>query len=186
MNWRIACMLIALVGILVPFMPYAQSKELPVPKSLDSAIRKLAPSAKVVAAKDVDTTSCQPVGDSPGMVRADFNGDGRQDYAVLLKTRVSKEVTVSQSNSLREARFSFVLFLDNGRGGYQPIVVRRYEDFVPTIVVINLEPAGIIQHRETHKEVRVPNPAVMLSFCEKSATIYYLVNGKVRSIPISD
>ena len=186
MNSRIACVLVALVGILIPCVPHAQSKEAPVPENLAGAISKVTPGSTIVNAKEVDATACQPVGDSPGLVHADFNGDGRQDYAVLLKTSVSKKETVWQGKSLREARFSFVLFLDDGTGGYRARVVRRYADFVPTAVVIDPQPAGKVRHRETHKHIRVPNPAVMLSFCEKSATTYYLVGDKIRSIPIAD
>jgi len=186
MKPRIAHVLISLVGILMPLALFAQSKEASVPENLAGAIYKVAPGSAIVSAKEVDATACQPVGDSPGLVRADFNGDGRQDYAVLLKTRVSKEETVWQGKSLREARFLFVWFLDDGSGGYKPRIIRRYTDFVPTAVVIDLQPAGKIRHRETHKDIQVPNPAVMLSFCEKSATTYYLLDDKFRSIPIAD
>ncbi len=186
MKPRIACVLVSLVGILTASALVAQPKEASLPENLARAISKITPGSSIVDAKDVDATACQPVGDTPGLAHADFNGDGRQDYAVLLKTSVSKKETVWQGKSLREARFSFVLFLDDGTGGYRARVIRRYADFVPTAVVIDIQPAGKVRHRETHKHIRVPNPAVMLSFCEKSATTYYLVGDKIRSIPIAD
>lgn len=186
MNTRTISLLLVLAGVAVPSAHSAQSRNATLPENLEIAISKVAPRSTVVSAKEVDATACQPVGDSPGLVRADFNGDGREDYAVLLKTRVSIEETVWQGKSLREARFLFVWFLNDGAGGFRPRVIRRYDDFVPTAVVIDLQPAGKIRHRETHKDVQVRNPAVMLSFCEKSATTYYLVDDKFRSIPIAD
>jgi hypothetical protein len=186
MNSHMRCIFVAFVGVLTSSVLYAQAEKSSMPKSLVVAISKVAPNSIIVDAKEVDATACQPVGDSPGLVRADFNGDGRVDYAALLKIKVSKEETVWQGKSLREARFSFVLFLDDGSGGYKPRSIRRYTDFVPTAVVIDLQPAGKIRHRETRQYIRVPNPAVMLSFCEKSATTYYMVNDKIRSIPIAD
>lgn len=186
MKPRIANLLMCLVGIVIPVVIFAQSMVEPIPESLAGAIRKLYPSATIVSAKEVDATSCQPVGNSPGLIRADFNGDGQQDYAVLLKIRVNKKETIWEGKSLREARFAFVIFLDDGAGGFRPRVIRRYDDFVPTAVVIDLQPAGKIRHRETHKDVQVPMPAVVLSFCEKSATAYYLVDDKFRLIPIAD
>lgn len=186
MNARIACVLVVLVGVLIPSVLFAQSKDAPVPESLAGAINKASPDATIVDAKEVDATSCRPVGDSPGLVRADFNGDGRQDYAVLLKTKVSNEETIWQGKTLREAWFALMLFLDDGHGGFRARILHRYADFVPTAVVINLQPAGTVRNRETHQTVRVPHAAVTLTFCEKSATTYYLAGNKIQSIPIAD
>lgn len=186
LNRRLAFALAGLIGLPMSAFTGAQPKQSTLPEGLTAAIKKVAPGAVIVGAQEVDVTACQPVGDSPGLLRADFNGDGRDDYAALLKTGETGKETTWEGRKLREARFSFVLFLDNGSGGYQPRVVHRYTDFIPTAVVLDLQPAGNVRHRETHKNVRIPNPGVMLSFCEKSATTYFLVGDKIRSIPISD
>jgi hypothetical protein len=119
-------------------------------------------------------------------VKGDFNGDGRDDYAALLKTKETGKETTWEGRKLREARFAFVLFLDDGNGGYTPRVVRRYVDFVPTSVVLDLQPAGRVRNRETRQNVGLSNPGVTLSFCEKSATTYFISDGKIRSISVAD
>ena len=178
--------LTASIALLTPAYLGAQQKELAIPDTLSAAIQKAASGAALVTAHEVDATACAPVGQAPGLVRADFNGDGRDDYAALLKTKETGKETIWEGKKLREARFSFVLFLDDGNGGYKPRVVRRYTDFVPTAVVLDLQPAGNVRHRETHKTVKLANPGVMLSFCEKSATTYFIAAGKIRSIPVAD
>jgi hypothetical protein len=156
------------------------------PASLAAAIKKIAPAAVIVDAQDVDATACQPVGESPGILRADFNGDRRDDYAALLKTGETGKEKNWDGKTLREAHFSFVLFIDDGSGGFRPRTIRRYTDFIPTAVVLDLQPAGNVRHRETRKSIYISNPGVTLSFCEKSAKTYYLVNDKIRSVPIAD
>jgi hypothetical protein len=157
-----------------------------IPDSLSAAIQHLAPGAELVGPREVDATSCAPVGRSPGLVRADFNGDMHDDYALLLKTKDTGKVTIWEGKELREAEFSFALFLADRVGGYRAKVVLRYTNYLPAAVVLDLQPAGTVQDRETHQVVTLRNPGVTLSFCEKSATTYYLVGEEIRSIPISD
>lgn len=184
LNRRSVFAFITLIALINPVSLGAQQKPA-IPDALAAAMKKAAPGASVVAPRDVDETACAPVGQAPGFLHADFDGDGREDYAALLKKETGKEKTW-EGRTLREARFSFVLFIDDGSGGYKPRVIRRYVDFIPTAVVLDLQPAGNVRHRETRKNVKLPNPGVMLSFCEKSATTYYIVDGKIRSVPIAD
>jgi len=185
LNRRLLFAFLGSVVLLHTPLVSAQQKESVIPEALSAAMKKIAPGASLVTASDVDQTACAPVGQSPGLVRADFDGDGRDDYAALLKKETGKEKTW-EGRALREARFAFVLFMDDGGGAYKPRVVRRYADFVPTAVVLDLQPAGDVRHRETRKNVKLSNPGVMLSFCEKSATTYFIVDGKIRSVPIAD
>jgi hypothetical protein len=185
-NRHLAFALMALVGLSLTLPLSAQPKQSVLPNSLTAAIKTVASAAVIVEPQDVDAAACQPVGESPGLLRADFNGDGRDDYAVLLKMKETGKEKRWDGRTLREARFSFVLFLDDGSGGYRPRVIRQYTDFMPTAVVLDLQPAGNVRHRETRKNVHIPNAGVMLSFCEKSAKTYYLVDDKVRSVPIAD
>jgi hypothetical protein len=182
-------LLAAVAGLVVfflPTFPIAQQPNSAVPDSLLREIGKLTPGAVIVGAEEVDAIACHPLEKSPGLVRADLNGDGRDDYAVLLKTRETGKETLWEGKKLREARFAFALFIDDGKGSYKPRIVRRFTDFVPVAVVLDLQPAGSVRHRETRKNIHAPNAAVTLSFCEKSATTYYMDGGKLRSIPIAD
>lgn len=185
-NRHLTFLLVTLAGLLASPPVSAQSTQSAPPESLAAAIKKIAPAAVIVDAQDVDATACKPVGESPGIMRADFNGDRRDDYAVLLKTRETGKEKNWHGKTLREAHFSFVLFIDDGNGGYGQRTIRRYSDFIPTAVVLDLQPAGHVRHRETRKSVHIPHPGVTLSFCEKSAKTYYLIDDKIRSVPIAD
>ena len=178
--------IVALIGPVTISVACAEQEKSVNSGALNASIRKLAPGAAVVVTQEVDAISCNPVGDNPGLVRADFNGDGRPDYAALLKIRETGKKTIWEGKTLREASFSFVLFLDDGHGGYEPRVVRRYTDFIPTGVVLDLQPPGSVLNGETQKSITLSNPGVTLSFCEKSAVTYYVAGGKIHSIPIAD
>lgn len=184
-NRHLVFAFVTLIALLNPVLLKAQQKGPVIPEALVAAMKKVVPGASLVAPRDVDEAACAPIGQTPGFLHADFDGDGRKDYAALLKKETGKEKTW-EGRTLREARFSFVLFMDDGRGGYKPRVIRRYLDFIPTAVVLELQPAGNVRHRETRKNVNLPNPGVTLSFCEKSATTYYIIDSKIRSVPIAD
>src|SRR5690349_13410677 len=67
-----------------------------VSKPLLAAIEKISPNTTILQASEVDAKGCAPTPKSPTLVRADFNGDGLEDAAVLLKTSVSNEITIWQ------------------------------------------------------------------------------------------
>jgi hypothetical protein len=69
-------------------------------KPLLEAIRKIAPNATILQANEIDAKGCGLLPKSPALVRADFNGDGLEDAAVLLKIFVSKEITIWQGQEL--------------------------------------------------------------------------------------
>lgn len=181
--------LLALSGafcVMSPVPIRAEGPEPTLPESLMAAIRSVAPGAVWVSPQETDVTGCAPVGSSPSMVRADFNGDRRDDYALLLKTKDTDKLTIWEGKDLRQAHFALALFLADGVGGYKARVLRHYLDFRPTSVVLQLQPAGRVRHPFTHQAVTLKNPGVTLSFCEKSATTYYLAGGHILSIPIAD
>jgi hypothetical protein len=178
--------LITIIGVLSPAFAAESSSNLALPEALASAISNISTNSSVVGAEDVDPSACRPVGEKPGLVQADFNGDGRDDYAVLLKTKETDKKTTWQGTELREAEFAFAFLLDDASGGYKQMIVRRYSDFVPTGVVLDLQAPGDVHDRETHKDIQIFNPSVILSFCEKSATAYFVTGGEIHSIPIAD
>jgi hypothetical protein len=139
-----------------------------------------------VRQEDLNATSCAPLGESPGIVKADLNGDGKEDYGVLLRLNYTGKETIWQGAKLREAQFALVMFIDQGQGKFMARVVRRYTDTVPSSVVIEPQAAGNVRHRGSGKDVQLPQAGIVMAFCEKSATIYYLEGNRVRSIPVSD
>lgn len=160
--------------------------EAQVPQNLADAIQGFAKGASIVAAGEIDSDACQPLGDDPTLVRADFNGDGRDDYAALLKLGETGKKTEWQGKQLRQGRFALVLFIDNGKGGYLAKLAQRFTSYEPTATMVKFMPPGKVQNAETGKDVVLKNAGVALSFCEKSATVYYLTGHRVRSIPLFD
>jgi hypothetical protein len=169
-----------------PILVRAEGADPTLPESLKVAVRTVARAAVLVSPRQVDATACAPVGRSPGVVRADFDGDGRDDYALLLKTRDTGKVTIWEGKALRQAEFAFAFFLADGSGGFKARVVQRYLSYLPTSEVIQLQPAGRIRQMETNRTITLKHPGVTLVFCEKSATTYYLAAGKILSIPVAD
>jgi hypothetical protein len=135
---------------------------------------------------DVDLSSCPSAGNAPGIVANDFAGNGRRDYAVLVKTKVAKEETIWQDKKLREASLALVLFVDDGDGKYTRRILKRFDDFVPVGAMVKVQPPGAVVDRESNKRVAIPHAAVTLILCEKSAMTYYLEEGKVKSVPTAD
>ena len=156
-----------------------------VPPALQQAIRKLSPSASVLQPSEVDAEGCDPVPRTPGLVLADFNGDGLQDAAVLLKMRIKPEVKKFNDREYREVDMLFAIFLNDGQGGYLVRQVDKFPDIHPFIgAVIQVEKPGRV--KGMGGEVTLKNPGVVLGFCEKSAGLYYVQGTKVRDLPLSD
>jgi hypothetical protein len=183
---KVVINIIGITALAWSFVAHAQQMDIQIPEALAKSVTRLAPRGAIISNADVDSLACQPITSNPGLLRADFNGDGRDDFAALIKLQETGRVKEWEGRSLREARFSFVLFLDDGVGGYRTRVVRKYLDFIPSSVVIDIQTAGVIKHRETKRDILIPHTAVTLSFCEKSATAYYFVGKKIHSVPVAD
>jgi len=168
----------------------AAADELPVgaevPKSLLAAIKKVSPNATILQANQVDAKSCAPVPKTPGLVRADLNGDGLEDAAVLLKTFVSNEVTNWQGQELRKAEFLFVIFLNDGKGGYLVRPRDKFPGHIPAGAFIDLETSGKIRPLGATKDMTLSNPVIVLTYCEKSAAAYVVTGTRVKEVPLSD
>jgi len=154
---------------------------------LRAAIERVAPNAKLLQANEIDMRECEFVPKNPGLASADFNGDGLEDAAVLLKTRVSSEVTILRGVKYRKATLLFVIFLNDSKGGYLTVTQDQYGDSIPAWSFIDIIPTGkTIRNIKVGKDLVLKNPAVMLTFCGKSAAAYVVTGTRVREIPLSD
>jgi len=174
------------VGFIVLFWTGPTAAQVSTSDVLSKAIAKLAPRGGLVRAADIDQASCGPVSENAGLLQADFNGDGRQDYASLLKPGETGKETKWQGVLLRESAFSFVFFIDDGNGGLKTVTAHRYSNFIPSTVIIDLQQSGDILNRQAGRNVSLPNPGERFSFCEKSAQVYFFLGDRLRSFPISD
>jgi|SRR5690242_3528209 len=157
-----------------------------VSKPLLAAIHKVSPKASILQAVEVDAKGCAPTPKNPTLVRADLNGDGLEDAAVLLKTFVSSEITVWQGQELRRADFLFVIFLNDGKGGYVARPLDEFPGHIPVGAYIDLIAPGKIRPMGAKKDMSLSNPAILLVYCEKSAGAYIVTGTRVKAIPLSD
>jgi hypothetical protein len=146
------------------------------------SIRKASPTGAILQPSEMDVKGCFKSLPSPGLVRGDFNGDGREDVAVLLKTRVTDEVKTLEGQEFREADFMLVIFLNNGQGGYHIRIADKFSDYIPITGYISIRPPGQVRPFWAEKDIAIRNPAVALNFCERSETIYTVTGTRVRKI----
>lgn len=154
-------------------------------QSLQVAISKISPGATIPRADQVDDRECY-LTSSPGLVRADFNGDGREDVAALLITRIADKGKVWDGREFRKADFLLALFINDGKGGYRVREVDRITNRVPAAIVLSVAPAGKVRSLEKGNESVLQNPGLVIQFCGKSSTAYTLVGDKLKEIALSD
>jgi len=111
---------------------------------LHRGIEALVPGAHILSVQDVDGGGCDPLGQSPGLVRLDLNGDGAEDYAVLLKLRQAETTSSTETQRLRIA---FILFISDGKGNFSARTVRTVVDTYPVGLTLDMHPAGVVRNR---------------------------------------
>jgi hypothetical protein len=156
--------------------------------SVRAAIEKAFPGSTIVTTADVDSGECDPVPGSPGYVPADFDGDGRGDFAVLLKVGETGKVVPWQGKQLKETRYALVMFLDDGLGGFTVKRLHSFVQFWPVMAFIDRvtgKVSGLGDERRG-AEITLRDPGVSLVFCGKSAVVYYLKDHQVRTFAVGD
>ncbi|HUO64292.1 MAG TPA: hypothetical protein VMT97_11345 [Terriglobales bacterium] len=109
------------------------------------------------------------------VVRADFNGDGRADYAVLLRIGEPKVVA---GEPLKSAPVWAVVFLARRDGLYRPFILYKTEDvMIPSRQVIALQPAGRVRHgAHPERVLTLAQPGIASMLCEGTEKVYYWVS----------
>jgi len=155
-------------------------------KALFVAIQKLLPGAVILRPDQVDDRECN-VSNSPGLVRADFNGDGFEDAAALLVTDIADKGRVLEGREFRKANFLLALFMNDGKGGFRTRRVDKFSDEIPTATVLSLaKPGRIFSLENETNETVLKNPAFIIHFCGKSSAAYALVGNRLKEIVLSD
>jgi hypothetical protein len=156
------------------------------PSSVElAAIARAFPETTVVQLADVAPEDCGEVSNPPGYVEGDFNGDGRTDFAVLLKGRPTGKVEQWEGKQLHETPYVFAMFLNTGNGEFSVKKIERFMDFDRVSAYISLAAAGTVDSY-VNKSIRIPNPGIAMAWCGKSEVVYYLAQGKVKTFWTSD
>jgi len=166
--------LAALVALALVAGPAAGEEAAAVPAKLADAIRRLHPSARVLTADEVLGERCGPGQRREQLLRADFDGDGRQDYAALLRVG---EPAGKPEEALRTVPLWGVVFLANRDGRYRPFILFKDEDAMfPSRRVLWIEPPGRVRHgAHPERVLTLRHPAVGSMLCESTAKVFYWV-----------
>ncbi len=125
---------------------------------------------QIVNVKDLDEdarqffTESYP-GKEPGIVRADFNGDGKEDVAILTKTELLFFICKERCKEIKSASYG-------GFAGFQYIISIKKGELVEEFVGFNNEPPT--------PSVRLKNTAVHLIFYGKASIAFYW-NSKINN-----
>ena len=145
------------------------------PAGLREAITRLHPAAAVLGADEILVERCGAERRRDQVVRADFNGDGRADYAVLLRIG---EPTAIAGEALKSASVWAVVFLARRDGLYRPFILFKSEEvMIPSRQVIALQPSGLVHHgAHPERVLTLKQPGIASILCEGTEKVYYWVS----------
>jgi hypothetical protein len=182
MNTRPICkisyfMLAAYVALSFIAIPPAHPQKVSdvVDSDLRTAVQKEYPGAKIVGVNDVDAKSCYyPPGTvprtNPGWVKADFNGDGKADHAVLFMVGLPEKQPQGALVNVHLA-----VFLREKSGSYQKVILYNFEHYYPISGLIQKQPSGMIKESGVvgDKIVKLTSPGVLVVSCGQYAKLFY-------------
>lgn len=152
------------------------------PPELAVAIAAISPGGRIVGPHDMDGASCG-ASPSPGLVAADFNGDGREDFAVLLKK------SGAPKEPLGPPEFTglwFVVFLADHIGALRPAAIQSLAKSRLGKIRLEPHPAGIVTEKGTNKQVAHSSPGILRRVCGKSAVVFHWSGSAMRRIEIDE
>jgi hypothetical protein len=115
----------------------------------------------------------------PGLVCADFNGDGIEDYALLLQCRNSKT-----PNNIIE---KFVIVIGRANKDYDWRFINQWDDKLSLKnLYLSLVKPSTLKEVDHGKTIQLKNPGVELNLFEAAAKVFYLQNGEMKYIQVSD
>jgi hypothetical protein len=143
-------------------------------KELLDAIAREFPRSTIVQPSDIDPVNCGQLKAHPGLGEGDFNGDGRNDYAVLLKGRVKGEKEW-QGRVLQLMEVDFVIFLREASGQLRSIRIEHLENYHPFTVGIAIMKPGLVRESPVvgNSTVRLLHPGILMYLCGRSAAVFY-------------
>ena len=145
------------------------------PPAVQEAITRLHPAAAVLRADEVLVERCGTERRRDQVVRADFNGDGRADYALLLRIGEARAVA---GEALKSVSVWAVVFLARRDGLYRPFILFKSEEvMIPSRHVIALQPSGRVHHgAHPERVLTLKQPGLASILCEGPEKVFYWVS----------
>ncbi len=163
------------------------SKAFSLPSSIQKSINQLYPSTRLLEMKDMDLISCGTLTEQPGIVQADFDGNGIVDYAILLiSTKVKREYTDRNERILYLVDTFFVVFQGRREDQYEPILIETRETWLPSSVGLAMARPGRFKTWDSSKTLELKNPAIERYICEQQAAVFYWDTDKYSPFLISN
>jgi len=160
-------LVVAILGIGTAWSDGKSSRH--VPPALVSAIQKTYPDTKILDSDEVETEDCGEIKNAPGFLVADFNGDGIDDYAVVL--RKTKSRNNLQYGQVRD--YLVVTFFGKKDGTFQDLKLAEFEQAETTVWFITLINQKSLYDFERNEEVKLSNPALALIRCGGGSMRFY-------------
>lgn len=141
--------------------------------------------ARIIKKADIDTFCYSvdyPLVSNPGLVEADFNGDKKTDYAVLLQLgKPFDTVSILDGKQFKDekAKVTLVVFMAEGNKKFKTITLVKDDDieaYYPLNLYIEIQPSDTVRESEAlegGKKIYLDAPGILLVYCERSAVVIY-------------
>ncbi len=150
-----------------------------VPPAVKGAIARAHPGAGVLLRRNLSKLCVGVPREAGGVLRSDFDGDGNDDYAVLVNLGHSKEKGESGEVLYDVALLAFMADKD---GRYRMDELDRFEGF-SLAFWLREEPEGEIRDEERRETIAIANPSIYVDYCGGGA-VHYWQGGKFHAIEI--
>lgn len=149
-------------------------------------LKKLYPNTDVKIVTEVDEKECDIKSRQSGVITGDFNGDGKNDYAVLVQLKKIKKDSKGKDEDFEGVDINLLVLMQNSNGSFDKYILEKTEGYWTGMIFIALEATGIKHEFDTSKPVRLKNPGVALVYCGKSKVDFYWHGHGFKDIKIAD
>jgi hypothetical protein len=149
------------------------------PSTVKSAIAKVYPGGRLLSRRGLSKLCVAVPDEAGGVLRSDFDGDGNDDYAVLVNLGRSQEKGEPGETLYDIALVSFMTQKD---GGFAKHELDRFEGF-SLAFWLREEPEGEIRDEERRETVAIRTPGIYVDYCGGGA-VHYWLGGKFHAIEI--
>lgn len=152
---------------------------------LDRLVSTLKDSARVLDKREIHAV-CGSA-ELTNYIRADFDGNGAEDYAALVIASSKKEPIRWEERTLIELELWVVVFL-NTKDGYRHEVLEILPTFIPDndIGLRASTPGSVIKSQNVDSSLQLKFTGIDRVYCEKSETIFYWDGTRFRTLSVAD
>jgi len=156
----------------------AIAAELALPTVVTKQIARDYAGAKVLRRRELGSLCADAPAEAGGVLRTDFDGDGNEDYAVLLNLGRSREKG-EPGETLYDV--ALVAFMAEKGGAFRKIELDRFEGFALAFW-LREEPEGDVPVEQRRTIVTIRNPGVYVDYCGGGGAVHYWQGGKFNAV----